>query len=434
MAGDLIDGQATAISGSFFVEPCTSCIATAPTKSAPFVMQTNALLQSLDSACSMLSKVQLLWNLKPMYDAAMETFTAGPPLTMGPAVDDEDGPQRDVRSQPGGVARPARHHGRRALHGGRRDPVLASDRPRVLGQALGERPARIRTTRRSHRPASSTFRCSPASRSDGLTATRTDIDKLRGYAGSSLTAFERYQGAKPRRTPRLTSTRSRGPWETTCSSTATGWTAPPTRSTPSPRRCARTIPTSRTARFPSPTSTSPTPRSRACARPAFTPAELTQLQGIGLPAASIDRLRADLTVWDPGTSAGPVVLDETLDALATAMRDATEAAEDFARGALVSAGRNNIAPVSHFTTARKSGSFTTFRFTDTSTAGDLDPLTIDWDFGDGTTASSAAGEPVEHTFAVPGELQREPVGVRRTRPRPRLSGRSPPAARRPPAA
>ena len=97
-----------------------------------------------------------------------------------------------------------------------------------------------------------------------------------------------------------------------------------------------------------------------------------------------------------------MVLDEQLDALATAMRSATEAADDFARTALVTAGRNNIAPVSHFTTARKSGSFTTFRFTDTSTAGDLDPLTIEWDFGDGTTASSAAGELVEHTFAVPG--------------------------------
>ena len=360
--------------------------------------QTKALFQALDDSCSLLGKVQLLWHLKPMYDAAMETFTAGPPLAMGPIATMTTA--ANVTFAVGQTALP-----------GPLGTIAAGLCTAVGGIPFSPQTGLAYWVKRwandppdpnyttIAQPGFIDYSMLPGVPLDGLTATRTELDKARGYAGSSLTAFERYQGAKAANAAPYVHSQIRATGDDLFNfshgldraAKALNDVAAQLR-IDFPAVADRTVPQADLDR-----ADAAITRLRASG---FTPAELTQLQGLGLPAATIDRLRADLTVWDPGTLTGPIVLDESLDALATAMRAATEPAEDFARSALVTGGRTNIAPQSHFTAARKSGSFSTFRFTDTATGGDLDPLTISWDFGDGATAGGTAGQSVEHAFAA----------------------------------
>ena len=133
------------------------------------------------------------------------------------------------------------------------------------------------------------------------------------------------------------------------------------------------------------------------------PRRSRDLHAAGLNDDSIARLRADMTAWDPSDITGPVVLDEAFDQLATAMRDIQPVAEDFAAEAAVYAGRSNQPPQAFFSVGAAQGAgLLTVPFTDASVNPDKDPLTISWDFGDGTTGTSSAGATVNHHYAAPG--------------------------------
>ena len=131
----------------------------------------------------------------------------------------------------------------------------------------------------------------------------------------------------------------------------------------------------------------------------FTIDELAQLTSLGLASAEIDDARSQFT---PDPSILP--LDTTLQSILRDAADALEGAvpdmEAFVRSAGVVAGRTNIAPTASYTATPLSGSAPlTVSFVSTSTSEDLDELTYEWDFGDGTTAT---GPSVSHAYATQG--------------------------------
>ena len=111
----------------------------------------------------------------------------------------------------------------------------------------------------------------------------------------------------------------------------------------------------------------------------------------------------------------------------TRWRPAAPGLDEFLRSAGVSAGRANVAPVASFTATPDTGPAPlTVHFADTSTNTDLDTLTRDWDFGDGSTATGAS---VDHTYTHRAGVRRDAQRLRRDRRRARSATRSTSPAR-----
>ncbi len=235
----------------------------------------------------------------------------------------------------------------------------------------------------------------------GFNSARANLDHVRGYAESSLHAYERFQGAELAGGMSFQHAQSRAMGEDLlgfAQTLRTGaqfieGTAAQVRSE-YPDVADRTVDQADID-----AANAYVDRVRTSG---YTPGEVAQLHALGLSDDAIDRLKVDQTIYDPG-DASPGALDEAFDALATQMRNTATLAEDFAADAWTFAGRSNAPPVADFDEGDHTGADgLTVKFKDTSTSADLDPLTVTWDFGDGESATGPQGGSVEHTYADEG--------------------------------
>ena len=122
-------------------------------------------------------------------------------------------------------------------------------------------------------------------------------------------------------------------------------------------------------------------------------------QDAGLDDEAIAKLRAELTADDLDEVRVDVPIQDVVRDAAADLREQAPVFDEIAREAEAVAQSTNAAPVASFDATPASGApplQVTFR--DTSTHGDDDPLTIRWDFGDGSP--EAEGAEVTHTFAA----------------------------------
>jgi PKD repeat protein len=134
----------------------------------------------------------------------------------------------------------------------------------------------------------------------------------------------------------------------------------------------------------------------------FTDAEIAQMHAAGLGDAAIADLRSQLGDDEGGTiAAGDSIIDK-LTRLSDDLRAAQPAVDEFAREAAAFAGETNVPPVAHFSIDHPAADPLRIDVTDASDNADLDPLTITWDFGDGSTAPGTAGGTVSHTYTDSG--------------------------------
>ena len=130
----------------------------------------------------------------------------------------------------------------------------------------------------------------------------------------------------------------------------------------------------------------------------FTADEVTRLKQLGAGDDAIARLRRDLTAADPSDAVSGA-LDGELDRLAGDMRTMAEEAELFARTAGVAAGRDSFPIAPSFVAGFRPGDPLDVPLTDNTLNPGSDRLTIQWDFGDGTTGE---GRDVRHRYATKG--------------------------------
>ena len=131
----------------------------------------------------------------------------------------------------------------------------------------------------------------------------------------------------------------------------------------------------------------------------FTFDESTQLASLGLNSAQIAAARTQFDL-DPSMLPADTTLQQILRNAATTIEAQIPALEGFYRNAAVSAGRTNVAPTASFTVSPQGGPAPLqVTFTSTSTSSDLDPLTVSWNFGDGSTGQ---GPSVMHTYTADG--------------------------------
>jgi PKD repeat protein len=131
----------------------------------------------------------------------------------------------------------------------------------------------------------------------------------------------------------------------------------------------------------------------------FTASETAELEGLGLTPAMIEKYRSayDVRIEDaPVGRSMAQVMGDLVDALETTEGPLQTLGNEAAHTAQI----NNAPPDASFDLSTSSGlAPLPVEFTDTSTDFDLDPLTVTWDFGDGTFG---AGKTAAHTFTGSG--------------------------------
>jgi PKD repeat protein len=127
--------------------------------------------------------------------------------------------------------------------------------------------------------------------------------------------------------------------------------------------------------------------------------ERQEFQDAGLDDAAIAKLTAELTEDDLADVRVDVPIETVLRDAAAALREQAPVFDEIAREAEAVAQSTNALPVASFTATPASGAPPLkVAFHDTSTDADGDPLTVTWDFGDGS--QTAEGTAVEHTFSA----------------------------------
>ena len=397
----------TAESAEFTVEPCAACPAEAYTKSNEFTVQAAKMLGAIKTVCQSLAVASLLYNAREVYAVAWVSFAGGYGTGASWAST-----IATTAAGTGKAAFKAAGAATSALPG----PFGAISKGICL--AIGGIPFVDKTSaahwaeRWAADPPDPNFTVLEPSDeldfsqmtgvpADGLTDERAEMDRLRAYGRASLIAFERFQGADAAGAAAYEHAQSRVLSDHLFGYAAEmknvadflGETAAATRSE-LPGSEDRTIPQADID-----VANGFADRLRA---DGYLPEEVAELKAIGVNDDGIARLRADQVQTDPGGLTGPAVVDGTLDELAVDMLAHAQGAEDFAREAAVYAGRSNQPSAAGFTVSTGGTGQLTATFTDTSSSPDHDPLQVEWDFGDGTTTTSAGGGSVQHTYADPG--------------------------------
>ena len=402
-AGDPV----TAVSTPFTVQPCPGCPPASIAKNSDFAIAAQSLLDSINTTCSLVQAASMLWRSKGVYTFAQTAIGGiGGGLGVGAVM-------VTVAS------------GAEAVYDVAKGDDLTAKLPGKLGTVAdgickaADKIQKFKESSLGHwsaawaadPPDPNFHTVAPPAFTDygaiagmpdwGFNSARASLDHIRGYAESSLHAYERYQGAELAGGMSFQHAQSRAMGEDLLGFAQTlragaqfiEGTAAQVRSE-FPDVADRTV-----DQVDIDAANAYVDRVRTSG---YTPGEIAQLHALGLSDDAIDRLRVDQTIYDPG-DATPGALDEAFDTLATEMRDTATLAEDFAADAWTFAGRSNAPPVADFAEGEHTGADgLTVKFHDTSTSADLDPLTITWDFGDGETASGSAGGTVQHTYADEG--------------------------------
>jgi PKD repeat protein len=135
----------------------------------------------------------------------------------------------------------------------------------------------------------------------------------------------------------------------------------------------------------------------------FTADELEQLAAQGLDAGEIADVRTHFSLNPRDIPVGRPLADLARDT-ATRYEGQLEAFDELASEAAAVAGRTNQPPAPDFTVTVRGGlELRTVDLQDASRSADLDPIeSVEWDFGDGITATGTPGGQVTHTYALPG--------------------------------
>ena len=398
---------ATAVSAPFTVRPCPECPPADFSKNNDFRIAAQALIDSINTTCSLMKAASMLWRAKGVYTFAQVAIGGlGGGLGVGAVM-------VTVAS------------GAEAVY----DVVEGDDLTVKLPGALGtiadgicnaaEKVQKFQESTLGHwvgawaadppDPAFTQVTPPPFTDYDaiagmpdwGFNAQRSSLDHIRAYAESSLHAYERYQGADQAGSAPHEHAQTRAMGEdllgfaqTLRSGAAFVADAAGQMRAEFPDAADRTV-----TQADIDAAQAYVARLKATG---YTAGERDQLHAIGLSDDAIARLKVDQTLYEPA-DADPGVLDEHFDTLATRMRETADVAEDFAAEAWTFAGRSDVPPTAGFTEGPHSGpGERTIAFTDITANPDLDPLALTWDFGDGSSTTSAAGETVSHAYPGAG--------------------------------
>lgn len=416
---EINDGPVGAQSEGFTVAPCqdqsvgTGCAVPPIDKSQGFIAAANSLANNIKQMCSLVKTANQLYRAKAAYEAADQAVTVGTSgggmnvagvisLAQNPTVQsyvlDAKVPDKSklpsqipgaLSTLAGGICSAANTIGNIAGKVNNQTTqatiqAWANDPPDPNYQQVGP-PTFV--------DYSSILAWTDWGFGDGQDA----LDGVRAYSESSLTAFERYQGAQAANDPGWEHAQARA-----MGADLLGEAARLRRGAMFLHNTAAGM----RATYPDPADRTVTQDDLNLVQGAidrwrstgFNAAETQSLQDVGLDTTAINWLLANLTIDDPGT-ATPEALDQSFDDTANAMSTLADEAETYGRTVAVAAGRDAPALAPDFSISQATTNPWQLDFQDlTPDVGDQ--LTVQWDFGDGS--APVYGGHVSHTYSGRG--------------------------------
>jgi PKD repeat protein/outer membrane protein assembly factor BamB len=393
----------TAQSAEFFVRPCGGCQIPDLTKDNAFVAASKQLVGDINTVCGLINTASMLYRSRKMYDFAVDAMTVGPGgLNLGAVVTFSTQAYEAYAEVKDGDSLTAKLPGKLGTIA---DTLC--DAAEKLQKLSDNTLVKAVDTWAKDPPDPNYVDVTPPPVTDydsilgmsdwGYGAERNGLDRIRAYADSSLHAFERFQGAQATSDVTFQHVQTRAMGNDLLGYAATlrkgaaflQGTAAQIRAE-IPDAAERTV-----TQADLDTANVVLDRIRTSG---YTAGEVSRMHAAGLDDVAIARLRVDQSLYDP-SNVSPGALDERFDELATTMLNTATEAEGFGRLASVVAGRTARPIGPDFYALPGGPDQLDVDFRDQSTNGGRDPLHIEWDFGDGSTAE---GPHVSHHYSGKG--------------------------------